>query len=106
MRADTFARKYYDLAMIAADDATKTAAFADVGLLHSVVEFKDKFYPLSWANYGLAVPGTFRLLPTERNLRLLGTDYRDMQVIFFGEVPPFDEMVEALGKLEDEINNL
>jgi len=33
-----------------------------------VVNFKQKFYPRSWAKYEEAVPGTLKLLPPEFRL--------------------------------------
>jgi len=101
-----YSRHYYDLAMMAADPRVKKAAFGDLSLLSTVVDFKTKFYPASWAHYDLAVPGTFRLMPSDENLKSLASDYSQMQVMFFGEIPPFGELVGALKELETEINAL
>lgn len=101
-----YSRHYYDLAMMAADASVKTAAFNNLDLLHTVAEFKAKFYPAAWANYDLAKPGTFKLMPAEKNHGSLAHDYEQMKVMFFGEVPPFNELLESLQALEDEINAL
>jgi len=101
-----YSRHYYDLAMMARDEATKSAALSDLELLHSVVVFKAKFYPSAWANYDLAKPGTFKLLPPDHNFKSLADDYKQMQVMFCGEVPAFDHLMETLQGLEDEINEL
>ncbi len=101
-----YSRHYYDLAMMARDEATKSAALSDLELLHSVVAFKTKFYPASWANYDLAKPGTFKLLPPNHKFKRLADDYKQMQVMFYGEVPAFDDLMEKLQRLEDEINTL
>lgn len=101
-----YSRHYYDLAMMAADPAVKESAFADLDLLRTVVSFKAKFYPSSWANYDLAKPGSFRLLPTGSNLKFLVNDYRQMNVMLFGDVPEFSQLLAALQGLEDEINAL
>ena len=45
-----YSRHYYDLAMMALNEV-KNEALADLELLKSVVEFKQKFYPRSWAKY-------------------------------------------------------
>ncbi|MBT3294481.1 MAG: hypothetical protein HN919_08190 [Verrucomicrobia bacterium] len=84
----------------------KDAAFADLNLLHTVAEFKAKFYPASWANYHLATPGTFKLLPAEWNLRPLASDYKQMESMFYGEVPTFDHLMESLRGLEHSVNTL
>lgn len=101
-----YSRHYYDLAMMADDAPTKTEALGDLKLLHEVARFKAKFYPLSWAHYNLAKPGTFKLLPPAHNLKSLEDDYKQMQVMFFGEVPAFGRLIEKLQSLEDEINEL
>jgi hypothetical protein len=101
-----YSRHYYDLAMMAADPVVKEAAFVNLDLLSTVVSFKTKFYPASWANYDLAKPGSFRLLPSGNTLKLLEHDYRQMDVMFFGDVPAFSNLLEILQSLENEINEL
>ena len=91
---------------MADDQAVKNAVLGDLELLHSVVEFKKKFYPRAWAHYELSKPGTFKLLPPEHHRKTLATDYRQMQVMLFGDVPPFDELMEKLQNLETAINQL
>ncbi len=101
-----YSRHYYDLAMMADDMPTKNAALGDLELLHSVSDFKTKFYPASWANYDLAKPGTFKLLPPNHNFKSIAEDYKQMQVMFYGEVPAFDYLMEILQSLEVEINEM
>ena len=99
-------RHYYDLIMMAADPEVKQAAFSDLELLRTVVAFKAKFYPVSWARYDLATPGTFKLMPLADHIKHLANDYAQMRVMFFGEIPSFDEIIDGLRKLESEINAL
>ena len=101
-----YSRHYYDLAMMAGDGAVKSAALGDLELLYSVVDFKTKFYPASWASYDLAKPGTFKLLPPDHNFKSIAEDYKQMQVMFYGEIPAFDQLMETLQSLEDEINKM
>ncbi len=101
-----YSRHYYDLAMMAADSDVKQAAFSNLDLLRTVMEFKAKFYPASWANYDLATPGTFKLPPPAHTLKALADDYRQMRVMFFGDVPEFDDLVTVLQGLEADINAL
>ena len=101
-----YSRHYYDLAMMVADNSVKQTAFNNMNLLRSVAAFKTKFYPSSWANYDLAKPGTFRLLPAEDNLKNLAHDYAQMKVMFFGDVLPFKDIIKSLQQLEGEINSL
>lgn len=45
-----YSRHYYDLAMMAKNEV-KEEALSDLELLKNVVEFKQKFYPRTWAKY-------------------------------------------------------
>ena len=101
-----YSRHYYDLAMMAEDKPTRAAALGDPELLHSVVEFKKKFYARAGARYDLAKPGTFRLLPPAHARESLVEDYENMQVMLFGDSPAFDEILDKLGRLEQAINQM
>ncbi len=98
-----YSRHYYDLARMAASPV-KAAALADRELLASVVAFKQRFYPRTWARYDLAAPGSLRLLPGERGLAAVEADYRAMADMIFGRIPDFAEIVAQLRALEKEIN--
>lgn len=74
-----YSRHYYDLAMMAQNEV-KDEALADLELLKNVVEFKQKFYPRTWAKYEEAVPETLKLLPPEFRLDSLEKDYKAMQI--------------------------
>jgi hypothetical protein len=101
-----YSRHYYDLGMMAATASVKEAAFASLDLLRTVAEFKAKFYPASWARYELATPGSFKLMPSEKNRGFLAHDYEQMKVMFFGDIPAFDNLMDSLRDLEAEINAL
>lgn len=101
-----YSRHYYDLALMASDTGVKNTALGNLDLLYTVVQFKTKFYPASWARYDLATPGSFKLIPADDNIKLLANDYAQMQGMFFGDIPPFDELMNALQQLEMEINAL
>ena len=45
-------------------------------------------------------------MPVENNQKLLAHDYEQMKVMFFGEIPLFWDLLEALQGLEEEINEL
>ena len=100
-----YSRHYYDLAMMAKNEV-KDEALVDLELLKNVVEFKQKFYPRIWAKYEEAVPGTLKLLPPEFRLDSLEKDYKAMQNMIFDKYISFDEIIEILGNLEKEINEI
>lgn len=100
-----YSRHYYDLYCIAKTDI-KYRALSNLELLKKVAEFKMRFYPRGWARYQDAKPGTLKLLPPAHNLGLLKEDYKDMGDMIFGPRLGFEEMMDALSKLEKEINGL
>ena len=100
-----YSRHYYDMACMA-ESPVKDTALKRLDLLEGVVQFKDKFYPRGWARYDQAVPGTFRLVPDQQRITELQKDYRQMQVMIFGEIPSFDHIIEVLTALERQINLL
>ena len=100
-----YSRHYYDLFCIA-HSANKQAAFDDLALLQKVVEFKMKFYPLSWAQYEAAKPGSLRLCPPIERFDALRKDYEVMQGMMFGASPSFQELMDYIKQLENELNNL
>jgi hypothetical protein len=101
-----YSRHYYDLYKLAVSPV-RASALAQTSLLQDVVTFKQRFYPSAWARYDLAVPGTFKLLPTSQSqLANLERDYHEMQAMIFGESPDFGSVLDELRKLESEINSI
>ena len=98
-----YSRHYYDLVMMA-KSSTKEEALKDLKLLEKVVEFKQLFYPRTWAKYEEAQAPTFRLLPSKSRYTELSKDYQSMQNIIFDKHIEFDEILEVLEELEKEIN--
>ena len=82
----------------------KDNALSNNDLLERVVKFKDKFYRCPWARYDLAKRGTMKLLPPDYNMAKLRSDYEHMQNMLFGNKPSFDEIMNAMAQLEEEIN--
>ena len=99
-----YSRHYYDLFCIART-GHKTAALNQLDLLQKVAAFKMKFYPRAWAKYEEAVPGSVKLVPPSFRSDALRSDYEGMREMLFGEYPQFDEMMDAIAKLEAEINH-
>jgi hypothetical protein len=51
-----------------------------------------------------ARPGSFAIMPSAEMLDVLKRDYQVMLGMIFGEVPEFSDVLDAVKKLEDEIN--
>lgn len=100
-----YSRHYYDLYRMSMTSVKETA-FARLDLLKTVVDFKMKFYPRAWAKYPEAVPGTLKLVPSEYRFAALEADYEAMKDMLYGDVPPFETVMETVKALENEINAL
>jgi len=98
-----YARHYYDLFCIA-NTKYKDKAFQNLELLEKVVQFKQKFYPRKWAKYEEALSKTIRLIPDNYRFKEIKEDYKNMSEMFFGDYPKFDEVMNKIIKLEEEIH--
>lgn len=98
-----YARHYYDVYKLV-ESGFHTGALAQRELLEDVVAFKQKFYASSWANYDTATFATLVLQPSESHIGALRADYEQMQVMLFGNRPSFEDILEALAKLENDIH--
>ncbi len=72
--------------------------------LAEVVRHKETFYPSAWVRYEQACIGSLRLVPVENGVVGLERDYRNMDVMIFGEPPAFVSIMETLAALEQEVN--
>ena len=101
-----YSRHYYDLYRLATSEY-KDSALREVELLKKVAVFKEKFYPRTWARYDLAAnPETLKLIPEKHVEIELRRDYVGMQAMLYGKHPTFDEILDTLKKLENEIHAL
>lgn len=100
-----YSRHYYDLAMLANSDYSKTA-LEDLSLLDRVVEHKITYFRCGWASYQTATPGTFKIIPSDAIVAELKKDYAMMEPMIFGDIPTFDDIMNTLAALEKRINTL
>jgi hypothetical protein len=100
---DRFSRHYADTAALARHP-TASKAVDQHDLRRRVVGWKSLFFGSSWANYDLAKPGTFRIVPPAQRLTALRRDYRAMRDMYLAEPASFDEILTTLADLENRIN--
>ncbi len=62
------------------------------------------FFRRAWMKLDEAQPGSLHLLPQEELATLLATDYTAMQGMILGNSPPFDDLLDAIGKFEARLN--
>lgn len=99
-----YARHYYDLYKFS---KTKyfMSAIKDRDLLKKVVEFKTKFYRDNWAKYNECLNGNLKLVPPQYRIKEIEKDYNQMTDMFYGEIPPFSQILEQLKIIQDLINS-
>jgi len=100
-----YSRHYYDLALMSLSSVKKDS-LSDLNLLQEVIEFKNKFYIDKWSDYASAKPGSLKLLPPDFRISELKKDYQAMKHMIFDKYLTFEEILEILQVLEDEINSL
>lgn len=101
-----YSRHYFDVFKISMSKH-KDVAYNDLTLLTNVREFKKKFYSVGWAQYDLAKPGTFKLVPNKERIKELSLDFLEMkEMLIDNEFETFEELVDGIKLIETEINSL
>lgn len=102
-----YSRHYYDVYMMQRDANVCDAIVENKALLEKVIDFKQRFYRLNWAQYEKALNGELVLVPTDGvSLKGLKSDYESMQNMLFGAHPTFEEILEALSALQARLNEV
>lgn len=103
--AERLSRHWYDLARLADHDVGRQAV-EDVALLQDVLSIKETFFRSGCSHYDRCLKGALRLVPDAALLDALRKDYQAMldAQMFYGETLPFDDIVERLTRLEQQIN--
>lgn len=104
--AERLSRHWYDLACLA-DHEIGRKALADTELLRDVLNIKETFYRSGFSHYELCQSGNLRLIPDAALLDALRQDYQAMLAaqMFYGNILPFEHVVERLSALEQKINS-
>ena len=100
-----YARHLYDVYNLG-NSWVKESAFDRKELLEKDVAFKQKFYYAKGAHYETATLGSIELLPRESVISALQEDYQAMRNMIYGNIPEFEEILEFLEKLQEEIHGL
>lgn len=101
-----YSRHYYDLYQMAHNNSIKQIAFENYSLLADVVTFKEKFYPSKKSHYESATLTEIKLVPSDKLIPLLEKDFSEMQDMMLMEPPSFDQIINYLNELEQEIHDI
>lgn len=100
---DRYSRHFYDVYQLIQKEIGDECLTMIV-LLKMDIRFKSKFYPCNWAKYDEVLEGNCRLICGEEGLEVFSKDYETMQIMIYGERPPFDVIIESLKEYEGKIN--
>lgn len=103
-RKARLSRHYYDLwCMI--EKGVARQAIEDHGLFERVARHRQVFYRQSWVDYHTLCQGQLDLIPSDEQLLEWKQDYEVMrEVMFFGEPPTFDEIIQLVQQFQDDFN--
>jgi len=103
--AERLSRHWYDLARLA-DHDIGNKAIRDAELLKDVLRIKETFFRSGHSHYDLCLSGELKLIPQAPMLAALRQDYQAMlnAQMFYGDILPFERIVERLTALEKQIN--
>lgn len=96
-------RHYYDVAMISKTHFGQSA-IQNSQLREDVRKHTQMLFNAAWKKLDEAVPGSMRLIPMDDLKTALENDYQAMQGMMLGKPPAFDEIVQIITELEDQIN--
>ncbi|GEC17459.1 nucleotidyl transferase AbiEii/AbiGii toxin family protein [Nitrobacter winogradskyi] len=99
-----YSRHYYDVHQIWThpDYGVATAALRD--LAEACRQHRELMFRAPDHRYDRAMPGSYRLVPTEDMQAKLAADYRRMTAMIFGAPPAFVDVIASIKALEDYLN--
>ncbi|OQM73332.1 nucleotidyl transferase AbiEii/AbiGii toxin family protein [Manganibacter manganicus] len=100
-----YSRHYYDVHQIWThpDYGRATASMQD--LAEACRQHKEFMFRAPDHRYDRAVPGSYRLVPTEEMEAKLAADYERMSAMIFGTSPSFAEVLASIDALEKYLNS-
>ncbi|WP_084801353.1 nucleotidyl transferase AbiEii/AbiGii toxin family protein [Bradyrhizobium sp. Ec3.3] len=96
-------RHYYDVYRLLASEHGMSA-MADLELAKSCADLARLYFDRKPLGLDLATPGTFGIAPPEGMLGPLKEDYDKMAGMIFGEIPPFEDIIERIAEAEATLN--
>ena len=91
------ARHLYDLCRLW--DAVAHSSQLSI-LFPEVIAHRRAFFDYTWVDYATLVPGSLKLIPPDAALPEWQADYKAMLSMFHARPPEFQELLEALKKIE------
>lgn len=105
--ASRLSRHWYDLAALSRS-TIGDLALGTPELLMDVIRNKKVFYDSPYANYDACLQKRFQMIPNEKFLVELKTDFEKMleSGMFYGDQPNFEDIMSEIEKLEIKVNSI
>lgn len=100
---ERLSRHYYDLHQLAQKGYLKEAT-DQIELLQNVISHKSLFFASKKASYETIPTDGLKLLPSEHKLYELRKDYQAMELMIFGKLPSFEEIINSIQEIETPLN--
>lgn len=97
---ERLSRHYADVAALTAQEIG-ARALAKLEMLPEVARQKERYFHTGWARYEDAAKGHLLLVPPATHERALRRDYAAMREMYYGDVLPFDTILERLARLQE-----
>ena len=104
--AGRLSRHWYDLVMLSKHQSGQ-CAINNRSLFENVVEHKKVFFNSGYANYDNCLAGSLKLLPEDKIIDQLKSDYEQMLAsgMMYKEAPSFADIVDSIRLIERNINH-
>jgi len=104
MRTERMSRHYYDLFQLSRQGfASET--LRDNEFIEEIIEHRKYYSRIKRFDYNTLKRGNIRIIPRDEILTELKQDYETMRAeMIYGNPPTFEEIVQAMKNLQDEIN--
>ncbi len=99
-----YSRHYYDVHQIWTHPDYGLATASMCELAEACRQHKELMFRAPDHRYDRAVPGSYRLVPTEDMRAKLATDYQRMSSMIFGTPPAFAEVMASIEAIEQYLN--
>lgn len=102
MRTYRMSRHYYDLYRI---NREYSSTLSDIAFIEDIIEHRKLYSRLRHFDYSTLCIGQISIIPAERILTKLKSDYDEMaKEMMYGDVPTFVEVVDVVRTIQDAFN--
>jgi predicted nucleotidyltransferase component of viral defense system len=104
MRTERMSRHYYDLFQLSRQNFS-LLTLQDIEFIEEIIEHRKYYSRLKRFDYNTLKRGSICVIPSSDILKAIEQDYEIMKAeMIYGNPPTFEEIIQAMKNLQDEIN--